>query len=729
LDWHLADLAQKTAKNITEVNPKCPRALAQLGRSYQLQHNDKLALLYLNDAMQKSEAADSRPGTHINVEHTYLLAAAHAENRQDIIDSYLGRWRAEKNLASSSRFFFAICLFELEVYQEAENLLNALLSDKSERSGEISIDAIQYELGMCAQALGKTDLARKHYLDALESNPTDSHHSYNALALLESHLGNDDAAVSWARRACEKAPEQYAYKVNLAAALASAEKFSEAAGEYESVLREIDSPAIYFSWAIALLEAGEHDKSIAALEKLEKDKWKLETISINVGVALARRRKPGDLEQALGRHKRALEEVTEGIRHAILIINIINILSALSNVREAREFAKIEPPASWPNSAKQELLKIRTQLNEKYKSQLREETIRLFGNDSFQTIPQTHIHVHAAQGSTVHISLDEQDYSMYVGTKSTPIIPPQRSPALERKERLKNSATIGIITALEKEYIAMEAMLEIPVSFIAPGIGAGRRYLLGEIPALDGGFHVVALGLLIDAGNNLASIRATQLMQHFPTVKDIIMCGIAGGLPNTTDVNEDVRLGDIVVSNQNGIVQYDLVKRLSADEIEVRQPPRPPSAELLEADRVLRANSLKGQRPWEQLIQRGKDIDTAKRPDDNVDAKGNSIIYPNNDGRRPRFPRVFTGPIASANTLLRDAAFRDSIRKQYRVKAVEMESSGIADATWIAGLAGYLAIRGICDYCDNNKGDQWHGYAALAAAAYVRALLESIPIG
>jgi tetratricopeptide (TPR) repeat protein len=55
-----------------------------------------------------------------------------------------------------------------------------------------------------------------------------------------------------------------------------------------------------------------------------------------------------------------------------------------------------------------------------------------------------------------------------------------------------------------------------------------------------------------------------------------------------------------------------------------------------------------------------------------------------------------------------------------------MESSGIADATWNHEV-GYLVVRGICDYCDSNKGDEWQEYAALVAAAYMRALLESMP--
>ncbi|MBI4630148.1 MAG: hypothetical protein HY740_00220, partial [Chloroflexi bacterium] len=60
-------------------------------------------------------------------------------------------------------------------------------------------------------------------------------------------------------------------------------------------------------------------------------------------------------------------------------------------------------------------------------------------------------------------------------------------------------------------------------------------------------------------------------------------------------------------------------------------------------------------------------------------------------------PRVFHGPIASANRLLRNPIKRDVLRETFGVKAVEMEGSGIADATWNHEI-GYMVVRGICDY-------------------------------
>ena len=81
----------------------------------------------------------------------------------------------------------------------------------------------------------------------------------------------------------------------------------------------------------------------------------------------------------------------------------------------------------------------------------------------------------------------------------------------------------------------------------------------------------------------------------------VIMVGIAGGVPNPAKPDDHVRLGDVVVSDRNGVVQYDLGKeQMDKDTREinfiVRTPPRPPSAELLETARLMRAGELRGER-------------------------------------------------------------------------------------------------------------------------------------
>lgn len=289
---------------------------------------------------------------------------------------------------------------------------------------------------------------------------------------------------------------------------------------------------------------------------------------------------------------------------------------------------------------------------------------------------------------------------------------------------------IGLITALPKEYVALKVLLKNQWAYDVPGRGAGRRYLVGEVPATQGGRHTVVLALA-DMGNNIAATRAALLLEHFPQINSIIMVGIAGGIPQPARPDEHVRLGDIVVSNQGGVILYDFDKE-TVDQIIHRHPPRPPSATLLEAVRLLEATELQKERPWLKFIDQGLNQLEISRPATEVDVLTSStdptqvISHPEDPGRLEGQPRIHIGPIASANKLLKNPLKRDELRDRFGVKAVEMEASGIADATWNHEV-GYLVVRGICDYCDANKGDDWQAYAAIAAAAYTRALLESMP--
>jgi hypothetical protein len=83
------------------------------------------------------------------------------------------------------------------------------------------------------------------------------------------------------------------------------------------------------------------------------------------------------------------------------------------------------------------------------------------------------------------------------------------------------------------------------------------------------------------------------------------------------------------------------------------------------------------------------------------------------------------GAIASANQVLKNSIRRDQLRNERRAKAVEMEGSGIADLAWTRSIE-YFVVRGICDYCDANKRDNWQDYASVVAAAYTRVLLSTL---
>jgi nucleoside phosphorylase len=55
-----------------------------------------------------------------------------------------------------------------------------------------------------------------------------------------------------------------------------------------------------------------------------------------------------------------------------------------------------------------------------------------------------------------------------------------------------------------------------------------------------------------------------------------------------------------------------------------------------------------------------------------------------------------------------------------------MEGKGIGNTGFYEG-AEWFTVRGISDYGDRHVTTAWRGYASMAAAAYVRALLALTP--
>jgi len=297
---------------------------------------------------------------------------------------------------------------------------------------------------------------------------------------------------------------------------------------------------------------------------------------------------------------------------------------------------------------------------------------------------------------------------------------------------MANKARFGIITALDKEAAAIRVMLDGCTPYVVNSARGHAVYDLGTVPSLGGEAHsVIHVCLHGDAGTNPAASAATRLLLNFPKLELLLVVGIAGGCPNPQKPDEHVRLGDVVVSNRSGVIQYDNIKReFHGDGF--RPPPRPPSKELLDSAGRIAQDELLGDRRWLGALARGERLWNMARPADPTDvlddspAQESPKAHPSDPQRRPGEPRVFRAAIGSANILLKDPEARDQLRDRFGVRAIEMESSGATQAAWEAGV-GYLAVRGISDYCNPGKNDLWQEHAALVAAAYARALLAKLP--
>jgi nucleoside phosphorylase len=82
-------------------------------------------------------------------------------------------------------------------------------------------------------------------------------------------------------------------------------------------------------------------------------------------------------------------------------------------------------------------------------------------------------------------------------------------------------------------------------------------------------------------------------------------------------------------------------------------------------------------------------------------------------------PKVHFGLVASGDIVKKCGEDRDQIAAKEQVIAFEMEGAGVSETL------PCLIVKGVCDYADSHKSKRWQNYAAVSAAACMKAFLES----
>ncbi len=216
-----------------------------------------------------------------------------------------------------------------------------------------------------------------------------------------------------------------------------------------------------------------------------------------------------------------------------------------------------------------------------------------------------------------------------------------------------NQARVLIVTALPKETAAVSSVMDI----IKDKIGMPNDpniYKLATIPGQIGDVYRTAIILTTSRKGKLnAATATTHALRTFLNVEYVIMVGIAGGCPNPTKPDEHVRLGDIVISDSGGIIEYDDIKRTES-EIQIRSQAQKPSYAFLQCLNSLLEKNYRGQRPWERYIERAVNgVEGARRPESSSDVllDGSQIIpHPADGQRREGFPRIFSGRNGTSDT-------------------------------------------------------------------------------
>ncbi|QYT05415.1 ANK_REP_REGION domain-containing protein [Trichoderma simmonsii] len=313
-----------------------------------------------------------------------------------------------------------------------------------------------------------------------------------------------------------------------------------------------------------------------------------------------------------------------------------------------------------------------------------------------------------------------------------------------RLQKTNAEYTVGWICAVNTEYVAAQAILDEKHAGPEKVSQANQSdFTLGRI-----GKHNVVIAILPtgEYGTASAATVAADMSHNFPNIRIRLMAGIGGGAPSERN---DIRLGDIVVSTpgngKNGVFQYDYGRVIQGQPFQPTRFLDQPPTILRTAVGGLKAQyELEGHQLEETIkiiLERNpKLLEKYGRPHESSDRLYcNTFVHPSNDDSdcakscgddslivRPRRTQensslvIHYGMIASANQLMKNAIIRDKMSSEYDVLCFEMEAGGLMNNF------PCLVIRGICDYSDSHKNKVWQGYAAMAAAAYAKDLINRL---
>jgi len=279
-------------------------------------------------------------------------------------------------------------------------------------------------------------------------------------------------------------------------------------------------------------------------------------------------------------------------------------------------------------------------------------------------------------------------------------------------EPTDDSYTVGWICVLPKELAAALNMLDKKYPKRFGHEHDQNIYTPGKI-----GPHNVVIAALPAGwkGNNPAVMVATRMMARFPKIRIGLLVGIGGGLPHK---GNDIRLGDVVVSKPDGkfggVVEYDMGTYTNGRFVRTGTLNTPPEKLLSMLQYMPLHGDCFGECPSKYP---GEDLDQLHE----YDVDGERLIT-RDSGNRENGPHVFYGTIASGNSVIKDASKRNELIKKYGVLCCEMEAAGLMNNPFPC-----LIIRGISDYADSYKNDEWQNYAATTAARYAKDFLNEFP--
>lgn len=279
-----------------------------------------------------------------------------------------------------------------------------------------------------------------------------------------------------------------------------------------------------------------------------------------------------------------------------------------------------------------------------------------------------------------------------------------------------------IITVMPEEFAALKVLLK-NIEFLDEET---QKYTdlcccFGEVRGADAGNHMIGLFLVSDNKDTTIDMYAKKLLSNFVQLEHIIICGVAGGVPQKENI------GDVVVSTA-GLFQYNMGNNWNT--FVIRDIGTNCDSFLKQGVTAFSALEFENNSPWKRYIDDiGNKLNRgfATPPEEELFYEFNAITkkYELKNRKGPALPSIHYGRISSGNYVQNDPEKRDILYENENVMAIEVKKMNAHDSKDYPNI-NYLVICGISDFCDKAVETEFHQYAAAAAAAYTIGLLESM---
>jgi len=287
------------------------------------------------------------------------------------------------------------------------------------------------------------------------------------------------------------------------------------------------------------------------------------------------------------------------------------------------------------------------------------------------------------------------------------------------------------------------------------------------------GRHNVVVVHMPNLGKVSAAIVAAGLRTSFPHIKLALVVGVCGALPYDPHHQQEVFLGDVVISQ--ALIQYDFGRlyptafdakdtlggglgklpseirsMLSKLETTYHRGRLQDNAYALleslrrrvqwakypgaEADRLFEPTFLHQHRDSrvcpvccvadgtqicdEAIRTKCEELGCIKEGLTRLERARRSRDNDGSNSDTHFSPSIHIGTMGSGDTVMKSGVHRDQVAKRHAIIAFEMEGAGVWDHV------PSLVIKGVCDYADSHKNKKWQQYAAATAAAATKAFLD-----